>query len=165
MNFKNLLKEQLLSEIILPLRDFDPNLLSPTMKLKMGGRKGPDGNIISKLRNLKLQPSKGEQERIRPSGRPSYRPLRYGDRGPNPFGPLRYGDSGRPSYDPPYTINPTDIENSRESQRQYQRERRSRILRGEFNQSDLGTQPQKPYKKKFDLSLGFRKQNPDRTIY
>ena len=102
---------------------------------------------------------------IRPSGRSPYRPLRYGDRGPNPFGPLRYGDSGKPRYNPPYTINPTDIENSLESQRQYQRERRSRILRGEFNQSDLGTQPQKPYKKKFDLSLGFRKQNPDRTIY
>ena len=118
MNYKNLLKEQLLSEIILPQREFDPNLLSPDMKLKMRGRKGPDGNIISKLRNLKLQPSKGEQEMIRPSGRSPYRPLRYGDRGPNPFGRLRFG-----------------------------------------------TQPQKPYKKKFDLSLGFRKQNPDRTIY
>ena len=152
MNYKNLLKEQLLSEIILPKREFNPNLLSPTMKLKMGGRKGPDGNIISALKNLKFQPSKGEQERI---GRPSYRPLRYGDRGPNPF--------GRPSYDP------TDIENSLESQRQQQRERRSRILRGrirrEFNQSDLGTQPQKPYKKKIGISLGFNKQNPDRTIY
>jgi hypothetical protein len=58
MNFKNLLKEQLLSEIILPQREFDPNLLSPKMKLKMGGRKGPDGNIISALKNLKFQPSK-----------------------------------------------------------------------------------------------------------
>ena len=153
MNYKNLLKEQLLSEIILPQREFDPNLLSPKMKLKMGGRKGPDGNIISKLLNRKFQPSKGEQERI---GRPSYRPLRYGDED-------RIRPGGRPSYDP------TDIENSLESQRQYQRERRSRILRGrirrEFNQSDLGTQPQKPYKKKIGISLGFNKQNPDRTIY
>jgi len=132
MNYKNLLKEQLLSEIILPKREFDPNLLSPKMKLKMG-KKGPDGNIISKLFNRKLQPTKGEQEmRVRPL---------------------------------PGKFNPTDIENSLESQRQYQRERRSRLLRGEFNQSDLGAQPLKPYKKKFDLSLGFNKQNPDRTIY
>jgi len=188
MNYKNLLKEQLLSEIILPLRDFDPNLLSPTMKLKMGGRKGPDGNIISKLRNLKLQPSKGEQERIRPSGRPSYRPLRYGDRGPNPFGRLRYGDSGRPSYDP------TDIENSLELRKRLEQEMRDAppgsLLpkKNKREMSDLprltstelekyanptrdsrghhfGAQSLKPYKKKIGISLGFRKQNPDETIY
>jgi hypothetical protein len=175
MNYKNLLKEQLLSEIMTNTQPIKPyKIIIDPSKRKItrvdlennetpSVKKGPDGNIISKLRNLKFQPSKGEQEMIRPSGRSPYRPLRYGDRGPNPFGRLRYGDSGRPSYDP------TDIENSLERQRQYQRERRSHILRGrirrEFNQSDLGTQPQKPYKKKFDLSLGFRKQNPDRTIY
>jgi hypothetical protein len=130
MNFKNLLKEQLLSEIIRPLRDFDPNLLSPKMKLKMGSRKGPDGNIISKLFNRKLQPTKWEQEmRDRPR------------------------------------LTSTELENYVERQRQQQRERRSRLLRGEYFQSDLGTQPQKPYKKKFGISLGFRKQNLDRTIY
>jgi hypothetical protein len=62
MNYKNYLKEQLLSEIILPRRDFDPNLLSPKMKLKMGSKKGPDRNIISGLKNLKFQPTKWEQE-------------------------------------------------------------------------------------------------------
>lgn len=140
MNYKNYLKEQLLSEIIRPRRDFDPNLLSPQMKLKMRIKK----DMIKLRRSL-------EQERIdRPSGRPRY----------------NYGDTGKPRYNPPpYTINPTDTENSLESQRQQQRERRSRLLRGEFNQSDLGTQPLKLYKKKFDLSLGFNKQNPDRTIY
>jgi hypothetical protein len=164
MNYKNLLKEQLLSEIITHTRPIKPyKIIIDPSKRKItrvdlennetpSVKKGPDGNIISKLRNLKLQPSKGEQEMIRPSGRSPYRPLRYGDR-------------GKPSSNPLFTINPTDIENSRESQRQYQRERRSRLLRGQFNQSDLGTQPQKPYKKKFDLSLGFNKQNPDRTIY
>lgn len=130
MNYKNYLKEQLLSEIILPQREFNPNLLSPKMKLKMGGRKGPDGNIISKLFNRKLQPTKWEQEmRDRPR------------------------------------LTSTELENYVERQRQQQRERRSRLLRGEYFQSDLGTQPQKPYKKKFGISLGFRKQNPDRTIY
>jgi hypothetical protein len=42
---------------------------------------------------------------------------------------------------------------------------RDRPLRGEFNQSDLGAQPLKPYKKKIDLLLGFNKQYPDETIY
>lgn len=134
MNFKNLLKEQLLSEIILPQREFDPNLLSPKMKFKMGGRKGPDRNIISKLRNLKLQPSKGEQEM-----------------------------SDRPR------LTSTDLEkyvNRKLDSRDHYgkiRDTIDRMNRGEFNQSDLGAQSLKPYKKKFGISLGY--VNPNKDLY
>jgi hypothetical protein len=132
MNYKNLLKEQLLSEIILPKREFNPNLLSPKMKLKMGGRKGPDGNIISALKNLKFQPSK--ENRMIELRKRLEREMRDA---------------------PPGSLLP----------KRNKREMRDRPLRGEFNQSDLGAQPLKPYKKKIDLLLGFNKQYPDETIY
>jgi hypothetical protein len=136
MNYKNLLKEQLLSEIILPKREFDPNLLSPDMKLKMRGRKGPDKNIISKLFNRKFQPTKWEQEM---SDRP------------------RLTSKDLEKY----------VDRKLDSRDHYGKIRDwiDRMNRGEFNQSDLGAQSLKPYKKKIGISLGFRKQNPDETIY
>lgn len=154
MNYKNLLKEQLLSEIITHTRPIKPyKIIIDPSKRKItrvdlennetpSVKKGFSRDMLSKLSEIKRKNRKKGT---------LYTP----------------GDGPSRDYDPPlpYMNTQTDIENSLESQRQQQRERRSRILRGEFNQSDLGTQPQKPYKKKFDLSLGFRKQNPDRTIY
>ena len=163
MNFKNLLKEQLLSEIILPKREFNPNLLSPKMKLKMGGRKGPDGNIISALKNLKFQPSK-ENSMIEIKKR-----LEQEMRDTTP-GSLLPKRNKREMSDRP-RLTSTELEKyanpTRDGRGHYGkiRDMIDRWNRGEFNQSDLGAQPLKPYKKKFDLSLGFRKQNPDRTIY
>jgi len=131
MNYKNYLKEQLLSEIRLQPRDFDPNLLSPKMKLKMGSRKGPDGNIIG-LKNHKFQPSKeNSMIEIKKTLEQEMR-----DTTPGSLLPKRN-----------------------------KREMIDRMNRGEFNQSDLGAQPLKLYKKKFNFLSDYIKKYPDNKIY